>query len=103
MVTQLRPRLPGTLYGLLDAGTRLYQDLEASDDLLQEMLTALDQVARAVERGEDVEPMLFEITATLRLCSTGRQRLLATLRHFAPGVEAQEGSGSRARQYQFGL
>ena len=88
MVTQLRPRLPGTLYGLLDTGTRLYQELETSDDLLQEMLTSLDQVARAVERGEDVEPMLFEITATLRLCSTGRQRLLATLRHFAPGVGA---------------
>lgn len=103
MVTQFHPRLPGTLYGLLDAGTRLYQELEASDDLLQEMLTALDHVARAVERGDDVEPMLFEITATLRLCSTGRQRLLATLQHFSPSVEVQDGNGSRVRQYQFGL
>lgn len=88
MVTDLRPRLPGTLYGLLDAGTRLYQELEASDDLLREMLAALDLVARAVERGEDVEPLQFEITSTLRLCSTGRQRVLATLRHFAPGSVA---------------
>jgi hypothetical protein len=88
MVTECRPRLPGTLYGLLDAGTRLYEDLEASDDLLREMLAALDLVARAVERGDDVEPMLFEITATLRLCSAGRQRVLATLRHFAPSSVA---------------
>jgi hypothetical protein len=88
MVTEIRPRLPGTLYGLLDAGTRLYQELEASDELLREMLAALDLVARAVERGDDVEPLLYDITATLRLCSTGRQRVLATLRHFAPGSVA---------------
>ncbi|MGD9712702.1 MAG: hypothetical protein AB7V46_11610 [Thermomicrobiales bacterium] len=84
MTTDLRPRLPGTLYGLLDAGTRLYQDLDASDALLGEMIAALDSVARAIQRDENIDPLLFEITNTLRICTTGRQRLLATLRHFAP-------------------
>ena len=84
MSTKLRPRLPGTLYGLLDAGTRLYQELDASDALLREMIAALDAVARAIQRDDDIEPLLFEITNTLRIGTTGRQHLLATLRHFAP-------------------
>jgi hypothetical protein len=84
MTTDRPPRLPGTLYGLLDAGIRLYQELDASDALLGEMIAALDTVARAIQRDEDVESLLFEITNTLRICASGRQRVLATLRHFAP-------------------
>jgi hypothetical protein len=84
MSTELRPRLPGTLYGLLDADTRLYQELDASDALLREMIAALDAVARAIQRDDDVEPLLFEITNTLRIGATGRQHLIATLRRFAP-------------------
>jgi hypothetical protein len=83
-MTDLRPQLPGTLYGLLDAGTRLYHDLQTSDDLLSELLVALDHVERAVQRGEDVAPLRFELAATLRLGVAGRQQLSATLQRYAP-------------------
>jgi hypothetical protein len=84
MTTDVRPQLPGTLEGLLDAGTRLYHDRATSDDLLKEMLAALDRVERAVQRGEDISRLLFEIGATVRLGTAGRQQIASTLRVFAP-------------------
>jgi hypothetical protein len=83
MIDPTRPQLPGTLHGLLDAGTRLYRELQTSDDLLRETLAALGAVERAIERGEDVTFLRFEIGETVRLCAMGQGRVAATLRHFA--------------------
>jgi hypothetical protein len=86
-----RPRLPGTLLGLLDAGTRLYTELQTSDDLLAELLSCLNRIERTVRAGDDVGPLLFEIAATARLGAAGREQLAATLRRFGPDHAAHDG------------
>ncbi len=89
MIIDDRPQLPGTLHGLLDAGNRLYTELQTSDAVLAEALASLVSVERAIERGESVASLRFEIGATLRVCFAGRERVGATLRRFTPGGAAE--------------
>src|SRR5689334_13974408 len=75
-------RLPGTLHGLLDAGQDLYGLVLEADELHREALAALAAVERALKRGDDATPLLFEISATLRLCDSRRRRVLEALRRY---------------------
>ena len=83
MLVQERPRLPGTLDGLLDAGTRLYRELADSDELLQGLLAVLAGVERAIGQDE-VARLLLDVREALRTGESGRERLRATLRRYAP-------------------
>jgi len=85
-MTTTRPLLPGTLHGLIEAGTALYRDLQETDDLLSEALASLATIERAVQRGDRIEPLLFQIGEALRTGEDGRWRVHATLRRYGVGA-----------------
>lgn len=79
-----RPGLPGTLHGLLDAGTRLYRGLAESDALLQDVLATLAGVEFALGGSEQFGRLLLDVREALRAGAAGQAHIDATLRRYAP-------------------
>ena len=84
MIADTPVRLPGTLHGLLDAGTRLYQELLDSDDALRDLLVALAAVERTIEAGESGMRLLGDIREAIRAGERGRERLREAVRRYSP-------------------
>lgn len=83
MTADTSVRLPGTLHGLLDAGTRLYQELLDSDDALRDLLVALAAVERALDAGESGTRLLGDIRVAIRAGEQGRERLSEAVRRYS--------------------
>lgn len=81
MTTSL-PWLPGSLEGLLDAGTTLFDRLQAADDHLQHALAVLAVIERTVQRGEPVTPLLAAIVAVRRNGDREHERADGVLRRY---------------------
>lgn len=83
MMTDARPRLPGTLHGLLDAGTHLYTELAESDELLQGLLSTLAGVELALGGSSHLARLLLDVREALRSGEARHERVGATLQRYA--------------------
>ena len=84
MVMDPRPHLPGTLHGLLEAGTQLYRALADSDELIQALLATLAGVEFALGDSDPLGRLLLDIREALRSGEAEQQRVQATLQRYAP-------------------